>query len=75
MNGRSASSPTGNSALQTSSFPTKVTKNKANSTNSEQSHKSGEDMHQQHRRTIQNITEQVNTAFSLEHLIFCLQHP
>ncbi|XP_070770351.1 bromodomain adjacent to zinc finger domain protein 2B [Enoplosus armatus] len=56
VNGRSASSPTGNSAVNTSSFPTKgnTEKTKANSSRSQ---KSSQDLGQLHQKTVQQAKE------------------
>lgn len=62
VNGRSASSPTGNSAVKTSSFPTKGTMEKTNA-NSSQSQKSSQRARQQNQRTVQKTKEKVNVTF------------
>ncbi|XP_056289566.1 bromodomain adjacent to zinc finger domain protein 2B isoform X2 [Pseudoliparis swirei] len=56
VNGRSASSPTGNSAVNTNSFPTKrnVEKTKANST---QSQKNSQELSQLHQKITQKTKE------------------
>lgn len=66
VNGRSASSPTGNSAGNTGSFPTKgnMEKTKANSSRSQ---KSSQDLRQLHQKTIQKTKEKVNTGLAKVH--------
>ncbi len=63
VDGRSAASPTGNSAANTNSFPTKgnVEKTKAKSS---QTQKNSQDLRPLHQRTIQKTKEKVNNAFA-----------
>lgn len=63
VNGRSASSPTGNSAVNTSSFPTKGNKEKTKA-NSSRTQKNIQDLGQLHQTTIQKTKEKVNTVFA-----------
>lgn len=63
VNGRSASSPTGNSAVNTSSFPTKGNKEKTKA-NSSLTQKSRQDLGQLHQKTIQK-TKEVSTVFAV----------
>ncbi|XP_019110796.2 bromodomain adjacent to zinc finger domain protein 2B isoform X3 [Larimichthys crocea] len=65
VNGRSASSPTGNSAGNTGSFPTKgnMEKTKANSSRSQ---KSSQDLRQLHQKTIQKTKEKQPNKRPLE---------
>lgn len=64
VNGRSASSPTGNSAVNTSSFPAKGNKEKTKA-NSGQSPKSCQDPGQLHQKTVQKTKEKVNVLSSI----------
>ena len=59
VNGRSASSPTGNSAVSNSSLPAKGNKEKTKA-NCSRSQKSSQDKGQLHQKTIQKIKEKVN---------------
>lgn len=59
VNGRSASSPTGNSAVNTSSFPAKGNKEKTKA-NSSRSQKSSQDLRQLPQKTILKTKEKVH---------------
>ncbi|KAM9347625.1 bromodomain adjacent to zinc finger domain protein 2B [Symphorus nematophorus] len=65
VNGRSASSPTGNSAVNTGSFPTKRNKEKTKA-NSSLSQKSSQDLCQLHQKTIQKTKEKKPNKRPLE---------
>ncbi|XP_018557852.1 bromodomain adjacent to zinc finger domain protein 2B isoform X3 [Lates calcarifer] len=65
VNGRSASSPTGNSAVNTSSFPAKGNKEKTKA-NSGQSPKSCQDPGQLHQKTVQKTKEKKPSKRPLE---------
>lgn len=63
VNGRSASSPTGHSAVNTSSFPTKGNTEKTEA-NSSQSQKSRQDLGQLQRKITQKTKEKVILFFN-----------
>lgn len=63
VNGRSASSPTGNSAVNTSSFPTKGNKEKTKA-NSSRGQKSIQDLSQLNQKNIQKTKEKVSSVFA-----------
>ncbi|KAI3356190.1 hypothetical protein L3Q82_017448, partial [Scortum barcoo] len=65
VNGRSASSPTGNSAVNTSSFPTKGNRERTKANNS-RTQKSSQDLGQLHHKTIQKTKEKKANKRPLE---------
>ncbi|XP_059199016.1 bromodomain adjacent to zinc finger domain protein 2B-like [Centropristis striata] len=65
VNGRSASSPTGNSTVNTSSFPTKGSTEKTKA-NSSRSQKSSQDLSQLHQKIIQKTKEKKPNKRPLE---------
>lgn len=76
VNGRSASSPTGNSALSNSSLPAKGNKEKTKA-NCSLSQKSSQDKGQLHQKTIQKTKEKVNICllfiYFLSFAIHCMK--